>query len=180
MHCPFCNHGDTQVMETRLADTGDSIRRRRRCAGCDRRFTTYERIELSMPTVVKNDGGRVDYDRAKLEFSMRLALRKRPVTKEAFESALDHVENRMFKLGMKEVPSATIGELVMDELRKLDKVAYIRVASVYRKFEDIDAFAEAINEIRPSDAVLEIRAGEPATVAAGAAKPRNPRKLHDA
>ena len=85
----------------------------------------------------------------------------------------------MFKLGMKEVPSATIGELVMDELRKLDKVAYIRFASVYRKFEDIDAFAEAINEIRPSDAVLEIRAGEPATLAA-AAKPRNPRKLHDA
>ena len=180
MHCPFCNHGDTQVMETRLADTGDSIRRRRRCAGCDRRFTTYERIELSMPAVLKSDGSRVDYDRAKLEFSMRLALRKRPVTKEAFESVLDHVENRMFKLGMKEVPSATIGELVMDELRKLDKVAYIRFASVYRKFEDIDAFAEAINEIRPSDAVLEIRAGEPATVAAGAAKPRNPRKLHDA
>ena len=92
MHCPFCNHGETQVMETRLAETGDSIRRRRRCASCDRRFTTYERIELSMPAVVKSDGSRVDYDREKLEFSMRLALRKRPVSKEAFEGALDHVE----------------------------------------------------------------------------------------
>jgi len=138
-------------METRDAETGDSIRRRRRCAGCDRRFTTYERIELSMPSVVKSDSSRMDYDRAKLEFSMKLALRKRPVTKEAFEAALDHVESRMFKLGLKEVPSATIGELVMDELRKLDKVAYIRFASVYRKFEDIDAFADAINEIRPSE-----------------------------
>jgi transcriptional repressor NrdR len=156
MHCPFCNHSDTQVMETRLAETGDSIRRRRRCAGCDRRFTTYERVELSMPSVVKSNGSRMDYDRAKLEFSMRLALRKRPVTPEAFESSLDHVESRMFKLGLKEVPSAVIGELVMDELRKLDKVAYIRFASVYRKFEDIEAFADAIDEIRP-----------------------NPRKLHD-
>jgi transcriptional repressor NrdR len=150
MQCPFCNHSDTQVMETRLAETGDSIRRRRRCAGCDRRFTTYERIELSMPSVVKSNGSRMDYDRAKLEFSMRLALRKRPVTQDAFESSLDHVESRMFKLGLKEVPSAVIGELVMDELRKLDKVAYIRFASVYRKFEDIEAFADAIDEIRPN------------------------------
>jgi len=156
MHCPFCNHSDTQVMETRIAETGDSIRRRRRCAGCDRRFTTYERIELSMPSVVKSNGSRMDYDRAKLEFSMRLALRKRPVTQDDFESSLDHVESRMFKLGLKEVPSAVIGELVMDELRKLDKVAYIRFASVYRKFEDIEAFADAVDEIRP-----------------------NPRKLHD-
>jgi transcriptional repressor NrdR len=151
MHCPFCNHGDTQVMETRIAETGDSIRRRRRCAGCDRRFTTYERIELSMPAVVKNGGSREDYDRAKLEFSIKLALRKRPVTKEAFEAAVDHVEGRIFKLGLKEVPSATVGGFVMDELRKLDKVAYIRFASVYRKFEDIDAFADAINEIRPNE-----------------------------
>ncbi|NLD55217.1 MAG: transcriptional repressor NrdR [Burkholderiaceae bacterium] len=149
MHCPFCNHGDTQVMETRVSETGDSIRRRRRCVHCDKRFTTYERIELSMPAVVKSDGTRADYDRAKLEFSMSLALRKRPVSKEAFDNALERVEGRLFKLGLKEVPSATIGEVVMDELRKLDKVAYIRFASVYRKFEDIDAFAEAINEIRP-------------------------------
>jgi len=152
MHCPFCNHGDTQVMETRVAETGDSIRRRRRCAGCDRRFTTYERIELSMPAVIKNDGSREDYERAKLEFSIRLALRKRAVTKEDFEGAVDRVESLIFKLGLKEVPSATIGGFVMDELRKLDKVAYIRFASVYRKFEDIEAFADAINEIRPGKA----------------------------
>jgi transcriptional repressor NrdR len=149
MHCPFCNNSDTQVMETRIAETGDSVRRRRRCGACDRRFTTYERVELTMPAVVKSDGSRMDYDRTKLEFSMRLALRKRPVSAEAFESSLGHVESRIFKLGLKEVPSATIGELVMDELRKLDKVAYIRFASVYRKFEDIEAFAHAVNEIRP-------------------------------
>ena len=157
MHCPFCNHDDTQVMETRILDSGDSIRRRRRCVQCDRRFTTYERIELSMPGVIKSDGSRTDFDRAKLEFSMKLALRKRPVAPEAFESALDHVEARLFKLGLKEVRSATIGEFVMDELRKLDKVAYIRFASVYRNFEDIDAFANAVNEMRPDDGPQPLR-----------------------
>ncbi|MGE0802968.1 MAG: transcriptional regulator NrdR [Lautropia sp.] len=151
MHCPFCSHDDTQVMETRVLDSGDSIRRRRRCVRCDRRFTTYERIELSMPDVVKNNGTRVAYDRAKLEFSMRLALRKRPVSPEAFEDALDRVEGRLFKLGAKEVSSATIGELVMDELQKLDKVAYIRFASVYRNFADIEAFADAVDQIRPAE-----------------------------
>ena len=137
-------------METRIFEGGEGIRRRRRCVQCDRRFTTYERIELSMPDVLKSDGSRVPYVRDKLESSMQLALRKRNVSREAFTSALDHVEGRLFRLGLKEVPSARIGELVMDELRKLDEVAYIRFASVYRKFEDIDAFAEAIDEIRPA------------------------------
>ena len=147
MHCPFCNHDDTQVMETRILDSGDSIRRRRRCVQCDRRVTTYERIELSMPGVIKSGGSRTDFDRAKLEFSMKLALRKRPVAPEAFESALDHVEAHLFKLGLKEVPSATIGEFVMDELRKLDKVGYIRFASVYRSFQDVADFRDAIKEV---------------------------------
>ena len=147
MHCPFCNHTDTQVMETRVLDGGDRIRRRRRCTACDRRFTTYERVELSMPDVIKSDGRRVPYERSKLEYSMRLALRKRPVSDEALENALDQVETRLFKLGVREIPSNTIGEHVMRVLRDLDTVAYIRFASVYRQFEDIEAFADAIQEI---------------------------------
>ncbi len=152
MHCPFCNHSETQVMETRELDGGASIRRRRRCGGCDRRFTTYERVELSMPDVLKSDGRRVPYQRGKLEFSMKLALRKRPVSDEALNAALDQVESRLFKLGAREIASATIGEHVMDVLRSLDTVAYVRFASVYRKFEDLEAFASVIQEISPSSA----------------------------
>lgn len=152
MHCPFCNHSETQVMETRELEGGASIRRRRRCGGCDRRFTTYERVELSMPDVVKSDGRRVPYQRDKLAFSMKLALRKRPVSDEALNTALDQVESRIFKLGAREIASATIGEHVMDVLRELDTVAYVRFASVYRKFEDIEAFADVIQEIRPTAA----------------------------
>ena len=151
MRCPYCKTENSRVVDSRDVNNGEAIRRRRECGACKRRFTTYERIELSMPAVVKSDGSRVDYDRAKLEFSMSLALRKRPVSKEAFDNALERVEGRLFKLGLKEVPSAAIGEVVMDELRKLDEVAYIRFASVYRKFEDIEAFADAINEIRPGE-----------------------------
>lgn len=151
-------------METRISDSGDSVRRRRRCQQCDRRFTTYERVELQMPAVVKSKGVRVDYDRGKVEASMRLALRKRPVAMEAFEEAVDSIEGRLFKIGSKEVASARIGELVMEELRRLDKVAYIRFASVYRKFEDIDEFAEAVMEMRPRARM------KPAAVAAPAAR----------
>lgn len=134
-------------METRVLDGGDRIRRRRRCAACDRRFTTYERVELSMPDVLKSDGRRVPYERAKLEYSMRLALRKRPVPEEALNGALDQVESRLFRLGVREISSQLIGEQVMRVLRDLDTVAYIRFASVYRQFEDIEAFADAIQEI---------------------------------
>ncbi len=146
MHCPFCSHDDTQVMETRTTDSGDSIRRRRRCPQCERRFTTYERIELQMPTVLKSRGARADYDRAKVEASMRLGAAGRSARYRwrTSRSALDKIEGRLFKIGAKEVESARIGELVMDELKRLDEVAYIRFASVYRKFEDIAAFADAI------------------------------------
>ena len=174
MHCPFCNHADTQVMETRELEGGDSIRRRRRCAGCDRRFTTYERIELSMPDVLKSDGRRVPYERSKLEYSMKLALRKRPVSEEALDNALDQVETRLFKLGVREIPSNTIGEHVMRVLRDLDTVAYIRFASVYRQFGDIEAFADAIQEIgaRAPEGPLAgegVPAPSPAPVPPGAA-----------
>lgn len=136
-------------METRVSDEGDSIRRRRRCPNCDKRFTTYERVELLLPSVVKSNGTRVDFDRRKLRGSMQLALRKRPVSQEAVDAALHRIEDKLLGLGVREVPSSRIGELVMRELRKLDKVAYVRFASVYRNFEDVDAFAEAIREVRP-------------------------------
>ncbi len=149
MRCPFCEHPDTQVIETRASDAGDVLRRRRRCPSCDRRFTTYERVELSLPAVVKRDGSRVEYDRSKLHASMALALRKRPVSSDAVDAAIMRIEERLLGLGVRELPSERIGELVMRELKKLDKIAYVRFASVYRKFEDVDEFADAIQEVQP-------------------------------
>ena len=137
MHCPFCPHEETQVLDSRVSEDGRAVRRRRRCEKCDKRFTTYERIELSMPTLVKKDGSRVEYNREKIFSSMRLALRKRPVSSEALEQAIAHLEDRVTSLGEKEIPTSRIGELVMRELKRLDKVAYIRFASVYRSFEEL-------------------------------------------
>ncbi|GAB2905354.1 transcriptional regulator NrdR [Uliginosibacterium flavum] len=149
MKCPFCNAESTQVTDTRENDEGDIIRRRRRCNDCDKRFTTYERIELKMPQVVKKNGSRAEYEREKLLGSMRLSLRKRPVTVESVEAALDRIESKLLALGEREIPSEKLGELVMRELKKLDKVAYIRFASVYRNFEDAEEFSDAIREVSP-------------------------------
>ena len=124
------------------------MRRRRRCLACDKRFTTYERVELQLPLVVKKNGSRVDYDREKLKASMSLALRKRPVTTESVDAAIDRIEERLVTLGEREVASDRVGELVMRELKKLDKIAYIRFASVYRNFEDLDEFSDAIREVK--------------------------------
>lgn len=146
MRCPFCAHGETQVVETRDSDEGDSIRRRRRCNACDKRFTTYERAEIELPAIVKRDGRRTEYERAKLKGSMALALRKRPVGAEALETAIEHIEAKLRQLGEKEIGSTQLGELVMKELRKLDKVAYVRFASVYRSFDDVSEFVAAIKE----------------------------------
>ena len=148
MKCPFCGHADTQVVETRMAEDGDFIRRRRQCAHCEKRFTTYERPDVTFPSIVKKDGRRIEYDRAKLLGSMNLALRKRPVSTEQIDSAVERIEEKLLNLGAREVPSSRIGELVMRELKKLDKVAYVRFASVYRSFEDIDEFRTVIDEIR--------------------------------
>ena len=148
MRCPFCGNVDTQVIETRVAEDGDFIRRRRQCASCEKRFTTYERPDVNFPAVVKKDGRRIDYERAKLQGSMNLALRKRPVSTEQVDSAVERIEEKLLNLGVREVPSARIGELVMRELRKLDKVAYVRFASVYRSFEDIDEFKTLVDEVR--------------------------------
>jgi transcriptional repressor NrdR len=146
MRCPFCSHADTQVVETRDSDEGDSTRRRRKCPACDKRFTTYERAEIELPAIVKRDGRRTDYDRAKLKGSMMIALRKRPVSAEALEHAIEAIEARLRQSGEKEIDSTQLGEAVMRELRKLDKVAYVRFASVYRSFDDVSEFVAAIKE----------------------------------
>jgi transcriptional repressor NrdR len=148
MKCPFCNHLDTQVVETRISEDADFIRRRRQCGACEKRFTTYERPEVNFPTVVKKDGRRIEYESAKLRASMNLALRKRPVSTEQVDSAIERIEEKLLNLGLREVQSPRIGELVMRELKKLDKVAYVRFASVYRSFEDIDEFRALVDEVR--------------------------------
>ena len=147
MRCPYCDHEDTQVVETRESDEGGVIRRRRRCLGCDKRFTTYERIEISMPAVVKKDGSRIDFDPAKVRASMQLALRKRQVSVDVVDAALERIQNKMLASGLREMSSARIGELVMRELKRIDKVAYVRFASVYRRFEDVDEFRQLIKDI---------------------------------
>ena len=149
MKCPFCAKSDTQVIDSRASDEGASIRRRRRCLGCDKRFTTYERVELALPSIVKRGGSRAEYDRNKLRASMLLALRKRPVPREAVDDAIGRIEDKLLSAAQREVKSEKLGELVMRELKRLDKVAYIRFASVYRSFEDVDEFAEVVKEVRP-------------------------------
>ncbi len=148
MKCPFCSHPDTQVVETRISEEGDFIRRRRQCGSCEKRFTTYERPDVAFPAIVKKDGRRIDYERAKLLASFNLALRKRPVSTDQIDNALERIEEKLLGLGLREVPSNRVGELVMRELKKLDKVAYIRFASVYRSFEDIDEFRALVDEVK--------------------------------
>lgn len=147
MKCPFCQHEDTQVLDTRVSEEGDSIRRRRRCGKCDKRFTTKERIELTMPIIVKKNGSRTEYASAKLRGSLMLALRKRPVSAEAIDLAVQSIEEKLLTSGQREVDSVFVGELVMQELKRLDKIAYIRFASVYKNFEDLAEFQDAIAEV---------------------------------
>lgn len=147
MKCPFCASADTQVIDSRTSEEGDVIRRRRNCSQCSKRFTTYERIELFFPAIVKRNGSRAEYDRKKLHSSLMLALRKRPVSAESVDEAILRIEEKLLTGGLREIPSEHLGELVMRELKKLDKIAYIRFASVYRSFEDVSAFAEAVNEV---------------------------------
>lgn len=147
MHCPFCSHEETQVVETRESDEGDVVRRRRRCQSCDKRFTTYERAEIALPHVVKKDGTRAEFDPSKIRGSMSLALRKRPVSVEQIDAAMERIQDKLLNSGTKEVPSTRLGELVMRELKRIDKVAYVRFASVYRSFEDVDEFRQLIRDI---------------------------------
>ncbi len=148
MKCPFCGANDTQVIDSRVNEEGDSIRRRRRCASCDKRFTTYEAADLHLPQVIKGNGNREEFSEEKLREGFRRALHKRPVSAELIEEALHHIRSKLLILGEREIASRQIGELVMSELRKLDKVAYIRFASVYRSFQDADDFRDALKDLK--------------------------------
>ena len=148
MKCPFCGHLETQVVETRISEDADFIRRRRQCGACEKRFTTYERPDVNYPTIVKKDGRRTAYQHGKSLDSMTLALRKRPISTEQVDAAVEQIEEKLLNLGLREVASSRLGELVMQELKKLDKIAYIRFASVYRSFEDIDEFKTLVDEVR--------------------------------
>jgi transcriptional repressor NrdR len=152
MKCPFCKGPDTQVVDTRENEEGDSIRRRRRCLSCEKRFTTFETVELRMPQVVKHNGMRSEFDEKKLRTSFTRALHKRPVPTELVDAAIHNVTQKVFSLGEREIGSRQIGEMVMKELLKLDKVAYIRFASVYKSFQDVGDFTEAVEEVRKTPA----------------------------
>ena len=148
MRCPFCGSDDTQVLDTRSNPDTNSIRRRRKCAACDKRFTTYEKVELRMPRLVKKDGTRTEYERDKLMGSMMLALRKRQVATDKVDQALDRIEEKLRASGERELATARVGALGLRERAELDKVAYIRFASVYRSFDTPDDFREAVLEVK--------------------------------
>ena len=148
MHCPFCGNDETKVIDSRLAGEGRQIRRRRQCLACNERFTTFEAAELVMPRVVKNDNSRQPFDEEKLRSSMVRALEKRPVPSDQLEEAIGHLIHKLRTMGEREVPSRLIGEFVMEELRALDEVAYVRFASVYRRFQDITEFEDEIKRLQ--------------------------------
>jgi transcriptional repressor NrdR len=147
MHCPFCKAPDTRVVDSRLGGDGDQVRRRRECVECGERFTTYETAELSMPRIIKQDGTRQMFDEIKLRSGLTKALEKRPVSIEKIEESISHIKHKLLSAGEREVDARTIGEWVMEELQKLDHVAYIRFASVYLSFEDVDAFRRMIEKL---------------------------------
>lgn len=157
MHCPFCSAPDTRVIDSRLAGEGNQVRRRRECISCNERFTTYETAELNMPRVVKQDGSRVPFSEHKLVAGMMRALEKRPVSTEQFDAAVNSVKHQLLAAGEREVNSATIGNLVMEQLLALDHVAYIRFASVYLDFTDVNAFRDAIEKIEKTKNVRKPR-----------------------
>ena len=148
MHCPFCAHEETKVIDSRLAGEGRQIRRRRQCLDCNERFTTFETAELVMPRLVKSDNSRQPFDENKLHYSMLRALEKRPVPSEALEQSIGRLVHKLRTMGEREVPSRLVGELVMEELRALDEVAYVRFASVYRRFQDVTEFEEEIKRLQ--------------------------------
>ena len=148
MHCPFCSHEETKVIDSRLAGEGRQVRRRRQCLNCNERFTTFESAELVMPRLVKSDNTRQPFDEDKLRSSMSRALEKRPVASNELEQAIGRLVHKLRTMGEREVPSRLVGDLVMEELRKLDEVAYVRFASVYRQFQDVTEFEEEIKRLQ--------------------------------
>jgi transcriptional repressor NrdR len=157
VHCPFCNFEDTKVIDSRLAGEGRQVRRRRECLSCGERFTTFETPELVMPYVVKRDDRREPFDEAKLRNGILHALEKRPVQREDIERGIEHITHALQTMGEREVLSRTIGDLVMEELRRLDEVAYVRFASVYRSFQDVTEFQQEIERLQALPSLLESR-----------------------
>ncbi len=157
MYCPFCSAPDTRVIDSRLANDGDQVRRRRECVSCNERFTTYESAELNMPRIVKQDGSRMPFKEDKLCAGVMRALEKRPVSTEQIDEALNRIKHQLLAAGEREINSAVIGNLVMEELLALDQVAYIRFASVYLDFSDINAFRDAIEKIEKTKATKKKR-----------------------
>lgn len=147
MKCPFCGVLDNRVIDSRLSQGGEVTRRRRECEGCVRRYTTYERVEQVLPYVIKKDGRRESFDRMKILGGLRRACEKRPVSSEALEKLVDAIERDMVETGEKEVPSSKVGERIMEQLRSLDQVAYVRFASVYRSFKDIHEFMDELSHL---------------------------------
>ena len=147
MKCPYCNHPDTRVIDSRPAEDGNSIRRRRSCDVCGKRFTTYEKVETIPLIIIKKDNNREQYNRKKIENGVLRACYKRPVSAEDIQRSIDGIETKIFSLEAKEIPSSTIGEIVMEELKGLDEVAYVRFASVYRQFKDINTFVSELKNI---------------------------------
>ena len=161
MKCPFCGAVDTQVIDSRVNEEGDSIRRRRRCPTCEKRFTTYEPAELHLPQVVKQNGTREEFSRDKLRLSLTRALHKRPVPTEYVDQAIEHIVQKALGRGEREIPSRDLGEAVMQELRRMDKVAYIRFASIYRSFQDVEDFRDAIRDLNtPFRRMTDINEGD--------------------
>ncbi len=152
MHCPFCAAEDTKVIDSRLVAEGDQVRRRRECLSCSERFTTYEVAELVMPRIIKQDGTREPFNEDKLRAGFTRALEKRPVSTESIEAVINKIKNALRATGEREVKSRVLGELVMEHLRQLDKVAYVRFASVYKSFEDISEFQDAIASLQDEPA----------------------------
>lgn len=147
MQCPFCKASDTKVIDSRLVANGDQVRRRRECLSCRERFTTFETAELVMPRVVKQDGSRQPFDEEKLRRGITRALEKRPVSIEVIEAAIESIKHRLRAAGEREVAALDIGKEVMEELRRIDQVAYVRFASVYRSFQDVNEFKEEVDRL---------------------------------
>jgi transcriptional repressor NrdR len=150
MHCPFCAEPDTRVIDSRLSTDGDQVRRRRECVACSERFTTYEVAELNMPRIIKSSGNRVPFDEVKLSSGVMRALEKRPVSTEQIDDAIHRIKHKLLSAGEREIASSRIGNWVMEELLALDHVAYIRFASVYLDFGDVNAFRDAIERLEQS------------------------------
>jgi transcriptional repressor NrdR len=148
VHCPFCSHGETKVIDSRLVADGDQVRRRRECQECGERFTTFESAELVLPRVIKSNGNRQPFDEEKLRSGILRALEKRPVSLETVETTINQIKHKLRATGERELKTRDVGELVMGELRKLDDVAYVRFASVYRSFQDVDEFREEIDRLK--------------------------------